>query len=187
MKKFNSLLLSCILAILTMNAQVTEDMYTVKDGKVVVEKVIPFSITKADASAAVKSYFLTMLNDSNQTLKNATDDYYVVKIITPELAFHSMKMWYTQGELTIEVRFKEDRMKVSVSCNSIINANIQGANKKYYNPIDASPINPNHDAWKTNIAKKPAEETFNKLVLLMAYHIEELNKVVQKAKDEDNW
>ena len=101
MKKFYSLLLSCILAILTMNAQVTEDMYTVKDGKVVVEKVIPFSITKADASAAVKSHFLTMLNDSNQTLKNATDDYYVVKIITPELAFHSMKMWYTQGELTI--------------------------------------------------------------------------------------
>lgn len=107
MKKFYSLLLSCILAILTMNAQVTEDMYTVKDGKVVVEKVIPFSITKADASAAVKSHFLTMLNDSNQTLKNATDDYYVVKIITPELAFHSMKMWYTQGLFHVPIMFLE--------------------------------------------------------------------------------
>ena len=187
MKHFFSLMLISLIGILQMNAQVTEDMYSVKEGKIIVEKVIPFTISKSEASAAVKSYFLTMLNDSNQTLKNSSDDYYVVKIVTPELAFHSMKMWYTRGELTIEVRFKEDRMKVSISCANIINTNIQGTNKKNYNPTEASPINPNHDAWKTNIAKKPAEETFNNLILYMVYNIEELNKVVVKAKDENDW
>mgnify|MGYP000254885430 FL=1 len=71
-------------------------MYSVKNDAVVVEKVIPFSVSKDMASAAVKSYFLTTLNDSNVTLKNSSDDYYVAKITTPKLIQYSMG-WYTMG------------------------------------------------------------------------------------------
>ena len=79
-KKFCLLVSTLMLSAFYVDAQVTEDMYSVKNDAVVVEKVIPFSVSKDMASAAVKSYFLTTLNDSNVTLKNSSDDYYVAKI-----------------------------------------------------------------------------------------------------------
>ena len=48
-------------------------------------------------------------------------------------------------------------------------------------------MNPKHDAWKLNIFKKYAEETFNNLVLYMALIVEELNASVQNAKEEEDW
>ena len=171
---------------LSMSAQETSDLYSIKNGAVVVEKIIAFDVSKEIASAAVKSYFLTTLNDSNETLKNSSDDYYVAKIMTPKLHQYSMG-WFTVGYLTIDVKFKEDRMKVSVSCNDILNSNSNGSNATHYNPIDAAPINPKHDSWKYNIMKKPAEETFKNLVLYMASIVVELNSSVQNAKAEEDW
>ncbi len=186
-KKLCLLAATMMLSAFYADAQVTEDLYSVKNGAVVVEKVIPFNISKDMASAAVKSYFLTTLNDSNETLKNSSDDYYVAKIVTPQLAHHSLGNWYTQGYLTIDVRFKENRMKVSVSCSDILNTNKDFSHKVNYSPLDAAPLNPKHDAWRTNIMKKPAEETFNNLVLYMALIVEELNASVQNAKEEEDW
>lgn len=185
MKQFSLIFALLIVSLFSVRAQVTEDMYTVKDGAIIVEKVIPFSVSKDDASAAVKSFFLTKLNDSNETMKNSSDDYYVVKILTPELASHSLGNWYTQGELTIDVRFKENRMKATVSCSNIINANRQGT-RRNYNPTIAAPLS-KHDAWKTNIVQKAAEETFNNLVMYMALIVEELNTSVQNAEADDDW
>lgn len=186
-KKFCLLVSTLMLSAFYVDAQVTEDMYSVKNDAVIVEKVIPFSVSKDMASAAVKSYFLTTLNDSNLTLKNSSDDYYVAKITTPKLIQYSMG-WYTMGYLTIDVRFKDNRMKVSVSCNKILHSNADSSNpKKYYSPLDAAPLNPKHDAWKLNIFKKYAEETFNNLVLYMVSIVEELNVAVQNAKEEEDW
>lgn len=187
MKKFALVAITFILSAFSLKAELPEGIYVIKNGQVVVEKVIPFSISKDQASAAVNSFFVTKLNDSNQTLKNSSDDYYVAKILTPQLTHHSMGQWYTMGELTIDVRFKEDRMKVSVSCGNIINKNNQGTNSRNYSPLDAAPLAEKHDSWSTNILKKPAEETFENLVLYMAFIIEDLNNAVQNAKDEDDW
>ena len=186
-KNFCLLVSTLMLSAFHVDAQVTEDMYSVKNDAVVVEKVIPFSVSKDMASAAVKSYFLTTLNDSNVTLKNSSDDYYVVKIRTPKLAKHSMGMWYTMGELTIDVRFKADRMKVLVSCNNIINSHWENANRIDYNPINAAPISQDHDYWSTNVTEKKSVETFNNLVLYMASIVDEVNIAVQNAKEEENW
>lgn len=188
MKKILSFLL-ILLPFSSLSAQDVdlESLYTIKNGQIVVEKVIPFTISMNEASAAVNSWFVTKLNDSNQTLKNSSDDYYVAKILTPELAHHSMGQWYTMGELTIDVRFKEDRMKISVSCGNIINKNTQGTNSRNYSPLDAAPVAEKHDAWKTNIVKKSAEETFKNLVMYMAYIVDQLNTAVQSASVEDDW
>lgn len=187
MKKIALVTISLILSAFSMKAEIPEGLYTIKDGYIVVEKVIPFSITKDQASAAVNSFFVTKLNDSNKSLKNSSENYYVAKIMTPHLAHHSMGAWYTMGELTIDVRLKEDRMKVSVSCGNIINKNSQGTLSRNYSPLDAAPLAEKHDAWRTNIMKKPAEETFENLVLYMASIVEDLHNAVQKAKVEDDW
>lgn len=171
---------------LSLVAQVTDDMYSVKDGAVVVEKVIPFSIPQQQASDAVKRYLVTNLKDSNQTLKVADVDYFVAKILTPQLTHHVMGSWYTVGEVTIEVKFKEDRTKVSLQCNNIRNENVQGTNCMSYSPLEASPL-AKHDAMKVNITKKAADDTFNNLVMYMAYIVEEINASVKNAKVEDDW
>lgn len=186
MKKIVITLSVFFFSLVLANAQVSEDMYTVKDGAVIVEKVVPFTVSKDDASAAVKSFFLKKLKNSNEAMKNSTDDYYVVKIITSELATHSMGFWHTMGELTIDVRFKENRMKVSIACGNIINSNKEGTSRKNYNPTEAAPLS-KHDSWKTGIVQNAAEQTFNKLVLWMTALIEELNTAVQNAEAENDW
>ncbi len=186
-KKFCLLVSTLMLSAFYVDAQVTEDMYSVKNDAVVVEKVIPFSVSKDMASSAVKSYFLTQLNDSNHTMKNSSDDYYVIKIRTPKLAKHSMGMWYTVGELTIDVRFKENRMKVSVSCSNIINSHWENTNQIDYNPVNAAPISQKHDLWGTGIKEKKSIETFNSLILYMVSIVNELDVVVQNAKEEEDW
>ena len=186
MKKIALVTIAFILSAFSLKAELPEGIYVIKNGQVVVEKVIPFSISKDQASAAVNSFFVTKLNDSNQTLKNSSDDYYVAKILTPQLANLGMGA-YTMGELTIDIRFKEDRMKVSVSCDNIINKNNQGTNITNYSPLDAAPLAEKHNSWKTNLFKKQAEETFKNLVLYMALIVENLNSAVQNAKDEDDW
>jgi len=80
------------------------------------------------------------------------------------------------------------KLFLHLSCNKILHSNADSTNpKKYYNPLDAAPLNPKHDAWKLNIFKKYAEETFNNLVLYMALIVEELNASVQNAKEEEDW
>ncbi len=186
-KRFCLLIATLMSSVFNVEAQVTDEMYSIKNDAVVVEKVIPFDVSKDMASAAVKSYFLTTLNDSNVTLKNSSDDYYVAKITTPKLTRHSMGNWYTQGFLTIDVKFKENRMKVSVSCSDVLNTNSDFSIQVHYSPVEASPINPKHDAWKLNILKKYADETFNNLVAYMVLIVEELNTAVQNAKEEEDW
>ncbi len=186
-KRFCLLIATLMSSVFNVEAQVTDEMYSIKNDAVVVEKIIPFDVSKDMASAAVKSYFLTTLNDSNVTLKNSSDDYYVVKIRTPKLAKHSMGYWYTMGQLTIDVKFKEDRMKVLVSCNNIINSHWENANSINYNPINAAPVIQEHDYWSTNITEKKSIETFNNLVAYMVLIVEELNTAVQNAKEEEDW
>ncbi len=168
-------------------AATSDEPYSIKDGAVVVEKVIPFSVTLSEASRAVNSWFVIHLNDSNETLKNNSDDYYVAKIRTSILKNHSMGMWHTMGELTIEVRFKEDRMKVAVSCNSIINENINGTNRLLYSPLDAAPLSEKHNATRTGILKKDAEETFNNLIIFMNGVVSDIENTVSSAKEDDDW
>ena len=180
-------MLICLFIGVCVMAATPDDSYTIKDGHVVVEKVIPFSISMQDASSAVNSWFVTHLNDSNQTLKNSSDNYYVAKILTPHLSTYAMGMWHTMGELTIEVRFKEDRMKVSVSCGQIMNENIDKTGRSYYSLFDAAPLADKHDQFKTNIYKKNAEETFKNLILYMNSVVNDIESAVASAKDEDDW
>ena len=162
-----------------------ESPYTIKDGNVVVEKVCPFSIPKADASAAVNSFFVTKLVDSNETLKNASENYYVAKVVTQPIGSHSMGQWTIRGEVTIEVKFKEDRMKVTLSCGNMINKS--ATNRKDYSPVDASPIAEKHNVMKTGVTKKAADEAFQNLILYMSDVIAEIEQSVKVAKVEDDW
>lgn len=168
-------------------AQTTADLYSIKNGAVVVENVIPFEVSKEIASAAVKSYFLTKLNDSNETLKNSSDDYYVAKIITPQLHRHSLGLWYTVGKLTIEVKFKENKMKCIISCTEIINCCTDNSDWYSYNPIEAAPISTKHNAWDTTIRKKDAIKTFDSLISYMYSLITSLNIAVLNAPEEEDW
>lgn len=186
-KLFCLLVSLMVLPIYSTMAQVTGDAYVIKGNSIVIEKIIPFSVSKEEASAAVKSYFLTTLNDPNITLKNSSDDYYVAKITTPVLASYSMNKWYTVGYLTIDVKFKENRMKVTISCNDILNTNTDHSIYAHYSPVEAAPINSEHDAWKTLILKKQAIETFNHLVSYMSLVVDGINSSVQNAKAEEDW
>lgn len=159
--------------------------YTIKDDAVVVEKVIPFNAPMSDAVLAVRDYFVKQLRDSNQTLKLAGDDVIIVKIVTPILASYNMSMWHTRGELTIEVKFKESRMKANITCAEIHNGN--GTTDYSYRPIDAAPLNPKHDVTKVNIFKKAAIQTFENLVDYMNTVVAELEKVVTNMKEEEDW
>ena len=181
MKRFLFILALC----LPFLAGAQESPSTIKDGKVVVERVCPFSIPKADASAAVNSFFVTKLVDSNETLKNASEDYYVAKVVTQTIGSHSMGQWTIRGEVTIEVRFKEDRLKVSLSCGNMINKS--ATNRKDYSPIEASPIAEKHNVMKTGVTKKAADEAFQNLILYMSDVIAEIEKAVNVAKVEDDW
>lgn len=167
-------------------ANPTDDLYVIKGNDVVVEKVIPFEVSMDVASAAVNSYFVTNLNDSNHTLKNSSNDYYVAKIHSPILAYHSMRQWYTRGELTIEVRFKENRMKVSVSCGSILQESTAAKTARYC-PVQAAPLAEQHNIWETNIPKKAAEETFQNLIVYMAGIVDSIGTAVENSKVEENW
>lgn len=177
-------LLSVILMPVLVKAQDNQS-YTVKDNSVVVEKVIPFEVPMSDAVLAVRDYFVKQLNDSNETLKLAGDDIIIVKIVTPVLATYNMAIWKTRGELTIEVKFKESRMKVNVSCSEILNYNDK-ANYNYC-PVDAAPLNPEHSSWKTNILKKSAIETFDNLVKYMNSIVLDIEKAVANIKVEEDW
>lgn len=167
-------------------ANPTDDLYVIKGNDVVVEKVIPFEVSMDVASAAVNSYFVTNLNDSNHTLKNSSNDYYVAKIHTPKLAHHSMGQWYTRGELTIEVRFKENRMKVSVSCGSILQESTAAKTARYC-PVQAAPLAEKHNIMETNIPKKAAEETFQNLIVYMAGVVDSIGTAVENSKVEEDW
>lgn len=167
-------------------ANPTDDLYVIKGNDVVVEKVIPFEVSMDVASAAVNSYFVTNLNDSNHTLKNSSNDYYVAKIHTPKLAHHSMGQWYTIGELTIEVRFKENRMKVSVSCGSILQESTAAKTARYC-PVQAAPLAEKHNIMETNIPKKAAEETFQNLIVYMAGVVDSIGTAVENSKVEEDW
>lgn len=178
-------LVFCIALFMPFMAGAQESPYTIKDGNVVVEKVCPFSIPKADASAAVNSFFVTKLVDSNETLKNASENYYVAKVVTQPIGSHSMGQWTIRGEVTIEVKFKEDRMKVTLSCGNMINKS--ATNRKDYSPVDASPIAEKHNVMKTGVTKKAADEAFQNLILYMSDVIAEIEKSVKVAKVEDDW
>ena len=167
-------------------ANTTDDLYVIQGNDVVVEKVIPFEVSMDIASAAVNSYFVTNLNDSNHTLKNSSNDYYVAKIHTPKLAHHSMGQWYTRGELTIEVRFKENRMKVSVSCSSILQESTAAKTARYC-PVQAAPLAEKHNIMETNIPKKAAEETFQNLIVYMAGIVDSIGTAVENSKVEEDW
>lgn len=184
--KANFLFAIALFMPIMVSGQITDDMYKVKDGAVVVEEVIPFTISKDMASAAVNSYFVTNLNDSNHTLKNSSNDYYVAKIISPILAYHSAGAWYTRANLTIDVRFKEDRMKVSVSCSNISQESKSGVTANY-NIVNAAPISDNHDIWEVNIPKKAAIKSFEQAVIYMHVIVAEIKEAVQKAKQDDEW
>lgn len=175
-----------LMSSITSYANPTDDLYVIKGNDVVVEKVIPFEVSMDVASAAVNSYFVTNLNDSNHTLKNSSNDYYVAKIHTPKLAHHSMGQWYTRGELTIEVRFKENRMKVSVSCGSILQESTAAKTARYC-PVQAAPLAEKHNIMETNIPKKAAEETFQNLIVYMAGVVDSIGTAVENSKVEEDW
>lgn len=177
-------LLSVILMPVLVKAQDNQS-YTVKDNSVVVEKVIPFDVPMSDAVLAVRDYFVKQLKDSNETLKLAGDDIIIVKIVTPVLATHSMGSWKTRGELTIEVKFKDSRMKANVSCSEIRNYSDKGSAD--YCPVDAAPLNPEHNIWKINVPKKTAIETFDNLVKYMNTIVLDIEKAVANIKVEEDW
>ncbi len=146
------------------NAQDNEK-YKVVGTTIIVEKVIPFSVSKETAVNRVRDFFVLSLNDSNKTVKLADDDVIIVKCLTPTLATYSMGMWSTNANLTIEVKFKENRMKITTMCSEINN---ESSKQKYtYRIVDAAPINETHDIWKLNIRKDDAIKTFNNLVNYM--------------------
>lgn len=185
MKKLVILALVMMSSILSY-ANPADDLFVIKGNDVVVEKVIPFDVSMDIASSAVNSYFVTNLNDSNHTLKNSSDNYYVAKIQTPKLAHHSMGQWYTRGELTIEVRFKENRMKVSVSCGSILQEST-AAKVARYCPVQAAPLAEKHNIMTTNIPKKAAEDTFQNLIVYMTGIIDNIRTAVANSKVEEDW
>lgn len=157
--------------------------YVIKDNHVVVENVFPFSTTKMLASAAVNSFFVTNLNDSNISLKNSSDDYYVAKFITD---VHYYTLAKVAAKITAEVRLKEDRMKITISCDNLIN-HYGAGHQSEYSPLDAAPLAEKHEAWRLNIFKKDAEGAFKNLVTYMNLLMNNINSAVQNAKAEDDW
>lgn len=164
-----------------------EDAYKVKDNAVIVEKVIPFDGAMSDAVLTVRDYFVKQLKDSNETLKLAGEDIIIVKVVTPVLHTYNMGTWATRGELTIEAKFKDSRMKVIVTCDDVLNYSQNGKSKQTYNPVDAAPLNPDHDIWKINITKKAATETFEKLVGYMNSVVADVENAMAKAKEDEDW
>lgn len=183
MKKFLSLIAITLAISLSLFAQERE--YTVRDGAVVVEKVTQFEVTKEDAISALKSFWTSQLVDSNETIKLADDDQLVVKIVTPVLATHSAGFWTTRGNLTIQTRLKDGRMKTTISCNEILNAST--TNGYQQSPLDYPPINEDFSTWKYGITKKAALQTIDKLVDYMHDVLSQIDNAVLNAKSEDNW
>lgn len=163
----------------------TNNSYKLNGSTVVVEKVLPFNVSVSTAVKAVRDYFVLNLNDSNKTLKLSDNDIIVVKIHTPTLATHSMGAWKTWEELTIEARFKESRMKVSVSCPEINNGSTSNTLKYYV--TSAAPLNANHNVWEVNLPKKTAIETFENLISYMNSIVNELENVLNNVSKEEDW
>jgi hypothetical protein len=161
------------------------NVYEVKGSAVVVEKVVPFDISKSAAAKAVRDYFVLRLYDSNQTLKLSDEDIIIVKIVTPVLTTYSMGAYRTRGNLNIEVKFKESKMKVLIECSEI--ENYSDVRTSRYSPVNMPPVSSEFNAWTAGITKNAAIVTFDKLIEYMHSVIGDIEGAVSKVSDEDDW
>lgn len=188
MKKSIFTILFCLLLPIIAKAQFIDTTIFVKNGKVVIEKVIPLGpITPRTAQEAIRNYLLTNYK-STDVIRLLTDNEIMARVMTPILAAHSLKTWGVDAELSIDCRFKENRMKVVVACESMINKGRTTITKQYvYSPLEAAPFANPHPAKKINLMEEPALKAWNNLQYYMLRLHKELLVSILTELEEDNW
>ena len=184
MKKFILLITLIFITAFTSQAQ----DYEIKGNEIIMEEVVPFSGNMSSVRNAVHRYLTSeLLKDSNITLKANEPDYLIAKVITPR-TYYSMGAWYTYADVTIEVRFKEGRSKILVTCDGNV-TNTNGTNNtRHYYITEASPLTEKHNVWKINITKQAAEDTFGAIISTMKIAFLGIRSIILSgAEEEDDW
>ena len=182
MKKFILLITLIFITAFTSQAQ----DYEIKGSEIIMEEVVPFSGDMNSIRNAVHRYLTSeLLKDSNTTLKANEPEYLIAKVITPR-TYYAMGTWYTYADITIEVRFKEGRSKIQVTCDgNVTNSNSNGTNIVHYSLADVAPL-VKHNVWKSNITEKGAEATFNTIISTMKTAFLGIRTTILSGSEEDD-
>ena len=184
MKKFILLTMLTFIAAFISQAQ----DYEINGNVITMEEVVTFSGDMNSVRNSVHRYLTSeLLKDSNTTLKANEPEYLIAKVITPR-TYYSLGAWYTYADITIEVRFKEGRSKILITCDGkVTNASANGGNTLYYYITEAAPFAEKHNIWKINVTKQAAEDTFKTIINTMKVVFFGIRSTIISGSEEEDW
>lgn len=187
----------CLIASTIAHAQLDTTLFTIKNDKIVIEKVLPYTITQEQAQRQISDYLnYTMFRDNEDKFGFEREDYrfydlnhYYCKMLTGALAYHTMDTWSVRAELTIDIRIKEGRAKVVITCERLINQGFTTRTKVYiYSPLEAAPFVKKHPAWRINLVEKASLKAADNLQLVMKIiFLQVKTSLFEQKNEDDNW
>lgn len=132
-----------LLLMLMMSSMIFSQEYEVKNGAIVMTKVIETGMSIKESHDAAETFFATAYNNSNKTIRVNNDTHLIYSGLFMNVASHIGGLWVIDYEHMVDVSIKEGKIRIQVSCDKLIYRGTQSPQKYEFLVVDSYPVSPN--------------------------------------------
>lgn len=157
--------------------------FEVKDGAVVMTKIINTELSIEEVHDVAETFFANTYGDSNRTQRVNTSTHLIYSGLFMNVASYIGGMWAIDYQHNVDIAIKEGRVRIIVSCDKAINRCTQNLNKTEY--IIAH-CHPNGNV-KNYVPKSASEDALSNGVTKMNELIVAFENALKNKTTEEDW
>lgn len=174
----------CILLIALVVSGITyAQNYEVKDGAIVMTKIINTELSIEEVHDAAETFFANTYEDSNRTQRVNTSTHLIYSGLFMNVAKYLGGMWVIDYEHNVDISIKDGRVRIVVSCDKAINRATQSLTRTEY---AIGYCHPNGNG-KSYAPKSASEDAMSNGVRRMSQLIDAFENALKNKTTEEDW
>lgn len=159
--------------------------YEVKNGAIVITKIIETGMSIKESHDAAETFFATAYNNSNKTMRVNSETHLMYSGLFMNVASQMGGMWVLDYEHMVDVSFKDGRVRIQVSCDKIIYRGTKSPQKYEYLIVNTYPVDPNGKS--VGSSKKLMDSAHSECLKRMEELILSFEKSLYNKTEEEDW